>query len=282
MEVIKSPIEMQKLVNERRYQGVSIGFVPTMGFFHAGHVSLMETARRENDIVVVSIFVNPAQFGPGEDLAAYPRDLERDLAMANQAGVDYIFNPDVDAMYAQPYLTHVDVEGITEGLCGARRPGHFRGVATVVAKLFHIVPAQRAYFGMKDAQQVRVIEKMVQDLNMEVTIIRCPTVREPDGLAMSSRNMYLDPEERSSATILYQALLLAEKMAREGEWRSASITSAVTQLIETKPGVKTEYIEIVDYETLQPVETLQGEVLIALAARVGAARLIDNILLNIG
>jgi pantoate--beta-alanine ligase len=269
-------------VKEQRFQGASIGFVPTMGFFHAGHISLMETARRENDMVVVSIFVNPAQFGPGEDLAAYPRDLERDLAMAKQAGVDCVFNPDVDDMYRQPYLTYIDVAGISEGLCGAQRPGHFRGVATVVAKLFNIVPAQRAYFGMKDAQQVRIIEKMAEDLNMEVTIIRCPTIRESDGLAMSSRNMYLEGDERQAATVLHRALLLAERMISQGERKTEVIISAMKNLIEKERGVEPEYVEIVDYKSLRPVQALTGETLIALAARVGAARLIDNILLNIG
>jgi pantoate--beta-alanine ligase len=281
MEVIRQPHEMQRMINERRCAGAGIGLVPTMGFFHAGHISLMEAARRENDIVAVSIFVNPTQFGPHEDLEAYPRDLKRDLEMAERAGVDYVFNPEASDMYPKPYLTYIEVKGVTEGLCGAQRQGHFGGVATVVAKLFHIIPAHRAYFGMKDAQQVRAIEKMVEDLNMDIVVVRCPTVREPDGLAMSSRNMYLEPDERAAATVLYRALRRAEGMIADGERDVAVITAAMDDLIANEPGVEPEYIEIVDYTLLKPPGELQGEILIALAARVGKARLIDNLLLNL-
>ncbi len=281
MRIVTVPWEMTRLVTERREAGQSVGLVPTMGFFHAGHVSLMRAAREENDFVVVSLFVNPIQFGPREDFKEYPRDLQRDVEIAAQAGVDCIFHPRVEDMYPQPYLTFVEVEGITEGLCGASRPGHFRGVATVVAKLFHIIPAHRAYFGLKDAQQVRVIQKMVEDLNFDIQIVTCPTVREEDGLAMSSRNVYLKPEERRAATVLYRSLRRAEEMVRGGEREAREVLAAVRETLETEPLVEPEYVEAVDWEGLRPVERLQGKVLIALAARVGKARLIDNVLLEV-
>ncbi|MDI6873105.1 pantoate--beta-alanine ligase [Candidatus Solincola sp.] len=281
MHIVTAPREMTRLVMERREAGQSVGLVPTMGFFHPGHVSLMRAAREENDFVVVSLFVNPTQFGPHEDFKDYPRDLERDVEIARQAGVDCIFHPRVEDMYPQPYLTFVEVEGITEGLCGASRPGHFRGVATVVTKLFHIIPAHRAYFGLKDAQQVRVIQKMVEDLNFDIQIVVCPTVREDDGLAMSSRNVYLRPEERRAATALYRSLRRAEDMVREGEREARKVLSAVREILESEPLVEPEYVEAVDWEGLRPVERLQGKVLIALAARVGKARLIDNVLLDV-
>ncbi len=281
MRIVTVPWEMTRLVTERREAGQSVGLVPTMGFFHAGHVSLMRAAREENDFVVVSLFVNPIQFGPREDFKEYPRDLQRDVEIAAQAGVDCIFHPRVEDMYPQPYLTFVEVEGITEGLCGASRPGHFRGVATVVAKLFHIIPAHRAYFGLKDAQQVRVIQKMVEDLNFDIQIVTCPTVREEDGLAMSSRNVYLKPEERRAATVLYRSLRRAEEMVRGGEREAREVLAAVREMLETEPLVEPEYVEAVDWEGLRPVERLQGKVLIALAARVGKARLIDNVLLEV-
>lgn len=281
MRIVTSPREMTRLVKERRSRGEMVGLVPTMGFFHPGHVSLMRAAREENDFVVVSLFVNPTQFGPREDFHDYPRDLPRDVEIATQAGVDCIFHPRVEDMYPQPYLTYVEVEEITSGLCGAARPGHFRGVATVVTKLFHIIPAHRAYFGLKDAQQVRVIQKMVEDLNFDIEIVVCPTVREEDGLAMSSRNIYLQPEERKAATVLYRSLRLAEEMVRGGEREARAVISAVRELLDAEPLVEPEYVEVVNWHLLQPVERLQGEVLVALAARVGRARLIDNVLLKI-
>jgi len=281
VKVIASPREMRRLVQEHRARGETVGLVPTMGFFHAGHLSLMKAARAENDRVVVSLFVNPTQFAPGEDLEDYPRDLARDVRMAEEVGVDYIFHPSVEDMYPQPYLSYVEVEGITEGLCGASRPGHFRGVATVVAKLFHIVPAQRAYFGLKDAQQVRVIQKMVEDLNFDVDIVVCPTVREEDGLAMSSRNVYLGEEERKAATAIYRSLRLAEEMAREGERDAAAVLAAVRGVLEEEPLVRPEYVEAVDWTDLRPVAEMRGKVLVAVAARVGRARLIDNVLLDL-
>lgn len=281
MQLISSPDEMRSTVKERRARGERVGLVPTMGFFHAGHVSLMRAARRENDYVVVSLFVNPAQFGPNEDFEDYPRDLQRDVEMATGAGVDCIFNPAVEDMYRQPYLTYVDVGQITTTLCGAGRAGHFRGVTTVVAKLFNIVPADRAYFGLKDAQQVLVIRKMVEDLNFDMEIIACPTVREADGLAMSSRNMYLGAEEREAARVLYRSLQSAEDMITGGERDAAAVVAAIRGLLASESLIEPEYVEVVDCMLLRPQEELRGEFLIALAARVGKARLIDNVLLHV-
>ncbi len=281
MRIVTSPSEMLRMVKEARWRGERVGLVPTMGFFHAGHVSLMRAAREENDFVVVSLFVNPTQFGPREDFRDYPRDLARDVEIAAEAGVDCIFHPRAEDMYPEPYLTYVVVEGISEGLCGASRPGHFRGVATVVAKLFHIIPAHRAYFGLKDAQQVMVIRRMVEDLNFDIEVVACPTVREEDGLAMSSRNVYLSEEERKAATVLYRSLRLAEEMASRGERDARKVKAAMRELMSTEPLVEPEYVEAVDWGMLRPVERLEGEVLIALAARVGKARLIDNTIMDL-
>lgn len=281
MRIVTSPEEMLRAVKEVKAAGRSVGLVPTMGYFHAGHLSLMRAARAENDFVVVSLFVNPTQFGPREDFKDYPRDLARDSEMAAEAGVDCVFHPRVEDMYPQPYLTYVEVEGVSEGLCGALRPGHFRGVATVVAKLFHIIPAHRAYFGLKDAQQVMVIRRMVEDLNFDIEIVACPTVREADGLAMSSRNIYLGEEERKAATVLYRSLRLAEEMAVAGEREAGKLVAAIRETIASEPLVEPEYVEVVDWGLLKPVERLEGQVLIALAARVGKARLIDNVILEI-
>lgn len=273
--------EIRRAVLEARRGGKTVGFVPTMGYFHRGHISLMERARAENDLVVVSIFVNPTQFGPTEDFREYPRDLERDLALADEAGVDIVFHPRVEDMYPPPYRTYVEVEGITETLCGAFRPGHFRGVATVVTKLFHLVPADRAYFGAKDAQQALVIRKMVEDLNFDIEVVICPTVREEDGLAMSSRNVYLGEEERKAATALYRSLCAARELLEKGERRSSVIIEEMRRILAGQPLLRMEYVEIVDCSELKPLERVEGEVLVALAARVGRARLIDNIMLRV-
>ncbi|MDY6796907.1 MAG: pantoate--beta-alanine ligase [Actinomycetota bacterium] len=280
MKIITSIKEMRGIVKKHGARGDSVGLVPTMGFFHQGHISLMEAARRDNDCVVVSLFVNPTQFGPREDLESYPRDLDADTDKAERAGVDYIFHPSAEEMYSWPHLTYVYVEEITTPLCGAVRPGHFRGVATVVAKLFNIIPADRAYFGLKDAQQALVIRKMVEDLDFDVEVVVCPTVREEDGLAMSSRNIYLEPEERNAATVLYRSLKLAGELVSGGERDTAVVLERVRELIGSEPLVEPEYVEAVDYRLLKPVRTMEGRVLIALAARVGKARLIDNILLD--
>jgi len=269
---------MQELCLALRASGKSIGFVPTMGYFHEGHLSLMRRAREENDIVVVSIFVNPLQFGPGEDFERYPRDEERDLRLAGDVGVDYAFIPAVEDFYPEDFSTYVEVTGITDGLCGRHRPGHFRGVTTVVAKLFNVVQPTRAYFGKKDYQQLKVIERMVRDLNMPIEIVPCPTVREPDGLAMSSRNEYLSQQERESALSLYRSLKLAEQMVKSGERNPETLIRAMRDLIESQPHVrKIDYIEVVDPETLEPLEEIKGRALIALAVWVGRARLIDNL-----
>jgi len=277
MKIIKKIAEMQKIANDLRQQGKSIGFVPTMGYLHEGHLSLMKCARKENDVVVISIFVNPTQFVPGEDYERYPRDEEGDIKKAKEVGVDIVFIPDVKDMYPDGYSTYVEEKVLSAGLCGARRPGHFKGVTTIVAKLFNIVKPHRAYFGKKDYQQLRVIERMARDLNFDIEIIGCPIVREPDGLAMSSRNVYLSQEERKSALCLYKSLLLAQNMIKKGERNPAIIKKAMEEFILKHPHVKKiDYIEIVDRYTLQPVDKLTGNELIALAVFVGPARLIDN------
>ena len=277
MKIIKKIAEMQKIANDLRQQGKSIGFVPTMGYLHEGHLSLMKYARKENDVVVISIFVNPIQFAPGEDYERYPRDEEGDIRKAKEAGVDIVFIPDVKDMYSDNYSTYVEEKVLSAGLCGARRPGHFKGVTTIVAKLFNIVKPHRAYFGKKDYQQLRVIERMARDLNFDIEIIGCPIVREPDGLAMSSRNVYLNQEERKSALCLYKSLLLAQNMIKKGERNPAIIRKTMEEFILKHPHVKKiDYIEIVDRYTLQPVDKLTGNELIALAVFVGPARLIDN------
>jgi len=277
MKIIKKIAEMQKIANDLRQQGKSIGFVPTMGYLHEGHLSLMKCARKENDVVVISIFVNPTQFVPGEDYERYPRDEEGDIKKAKEVGVDIVFIPDVKDMYPDGYSTYVEEKVLSAGLCGARRPGHFKGVTTIVAKLFNIVKPHRAYFGKKDYQQLRVIERMARDLNFDIEIIGCPIVREPDGLAMSSRNVYLSQEERKSALCLYKSLLLAQNMIKKGERNPTIIKKAMEEFILKHPHVKKiDYIEIVDRYTLQPVDKLTGNELIALAVFVGPARLIDN------
>ena len=277
MKIIKKIAEMQKIANDLRQQGKSIGFVPTMGYLHEGHLSLMKCARKENDVVVISIFVNPTQFVPGEDYERYPRDEEGDIKKAKEVGVDIVFIPDVKDMYPDGYSTYVEEKVLSAGLCGARRPGHFKGVTTIVAKLFNIVKPHRAYFGKKDYQQLRVIERMARDLNFDIEIIGCPIVREPDGLAMSSRNVYLNQEERKSALCLYKSLLLAQNMIKKGERNPTIIKKAMEEFILKHPHVKKiDYIEIVDRYTLQPVDKLTGNELIALAVFVGPARLIDN------
>jgi len=257
-----------------------VGLVPTMGFFHEGHLSLMRKVRAECGLVVVSLFVNPTQFGPGEDSAAYPKDFERDCALAGAEGVDVMFAPEAGEMYAGDHSTFVDVERITGNLCGASRPGHFRGVATVVAKLFHICQPQRAYFGLKDYQQVRVIETMIRDLNFPVELVRCPIVREPDGLAMSSRNSYLSAAERNAATILRRSLVAAGKRIEQGERDGAAVAMRLREAIETEPTASVDYAEVIDAETLASLTRIQSIALLAGAVRIGRARLIDNLLVD--
>jgi pantoate--beta-alanine ligase len=258
----------------------SVGLVTTMGALHAGHMALVETARAENDSLMATIFVNPTQFGPNEDLAAYPRDLPHDLGLLEVAGVDLVFTPSPDVIYPAGYQTYVTVEQVTQGLEGAHRPGHFRGVATVVAKLFNLAQANRAYFGQKDAQQVAVIRRMAQDLNFPVDVIVCPTVREADGLALSSRNVYLTPEQRKAATALSQSLLAAAHAYEQGGRDPQVLTRTMREVLDAEPLAETEYVSAALAATLEEVTTATDELLLmSLAVRVGRTRLIDNLLL---
>jgi pantoate--beta-alanine ligase len=276
MKIVETIKEVREQVKLWHREGLSVGFVPTMGYLHEGHKSLMERAVAENDKVVVSIFVNPMQFGPGEDLESYPRDMERDSAVCEKAGVDLIFHPEPSQMYHDDFSSFVDMNTLTGGLCGKTRPIHFRGVCTVVAKLFHIVTPDRAYFGQKDAQQLAVIRHMVSDLNFDIQVVGCPIIREEDGLAKSSRNTYLSPEERQAALVLSRSLRLGEKMIDEGEKDARKVTDAIRREIEAEPMAKIDYVELVDWNTLEPVEKIQGEVLTAIAVYIGKTRLIDN------
>lgn len=279
MKIVGTVKEVREQVKEWKKQGLTVGLVPTMGYLHEGHESLMKAARAENDKVVVSIFVNPMQFGPTEDLAEYPRDLEHDAALCEGAGVDMIFHPEPEEMYEKDFCSFVDMTGLTEGLCGKTRPIHFRGVCTVVSKLFHIVTPDRAYFGQKDGQQLAVIRRMVRDLNMDIQIVGCPIIREEDGLAKSSRNTYLSEEERKAALILSKTIALAEEMAKT-EKDAAKVLDAMKKNIEAEPLAKIDYIEAVDALSMEPVKTLDGECMIAMAVYIGKTRLIDNTLMN--
>jgi pantoate--beta-alanine ligase len=252
-----------------------------MGYLHAGHLSLVQAARRECDVVVLSIFVNPKQFGPQEDFATYPRDMEGDLRQAREAGVDAVFTPSVEEMYPPGFFTEVIVHELTAPLCGASRPGHFNGVTTVVAKLFNIVGPDRAYFGQKDYQQITVLRKMATDLCMPLEVITCPTVREPDGLALSSRNAYLKPAERQAALVLSRALHLAEERLAQGERQGARLTATLRDCIAQEPLAHIDYVAVYDPDTLQEVEQLSGTVLVALAVNIGTTRLIDNAVLRV-
>ncbi len=264
----------------RQQLAKSVGFVPTMGYFHEGHLTLVRQARAENPSVVVSIFVNPTQFGPQEDFNSYPHDTQRDLALLEKEQVDIVFMPSVAEMYPPQFSSWVEVGKVTEKLEGASRPGHFKGVTTVVAKLFNIVQPNRAYFGQKDAQQLVVIKKMVADLDMNLEIVAVPTVREPDGLAMSSRNTYLNPEERKAAVILYQALGLAQKLWSQGEKDAQTIRQQMTDLIQKQPLADIDYVSIADAETLDELDTVKSPALVSLAVRIGKTRLIDNVVLG--
>jgi pantoate--beta-alanine ligase len=276
MLVIKTIHEMQAEADRLRAEGKRIGFVPTMGFLHEGHLSLIRVAKQQSDIMVVSIFVNPTQFGPKEDFSRYPRDFENDERLCRQVGADILFNPSESEMYPDGYLTTVNVDGLTDRLCGASRPGHFRGVTTIVAKLFLAVKPHVAVFGQKDAQQAVVIRKMVRDLNFDLSIVVAPIIREPDGLAMSSRNVYLSPEERTDALALSQSLQKAKSLIRQGERKTETIIRAMQDLIRSKKHAKIDYIEVVDPDTLHPLATVQSKALIALAVFVDKTRLIDN------
>lgn len=279
MKIVGTVKEIREQVKEWKKQGLSVGFVPTMGYLHEGHKSLMDAARKGNDKVVVSIFVNPMQFGPTEDLATYPRDLDHDAALCESAGVDLIFHPEAEEMYEKDFCSFVDMTGLTEGLCGKTRPIHFRGVCTVVNKLFNIVTPDHAYFGQKDGQQLAVIKRMVRDLNMDIEIVGCPIVREEDGLAKSSRNTYLSPEERKAALILSKTVALGKELAKT-EKDANKVVEAMKKNIETEPLAKIDYVEAVDALSMAPVEKLEGTCMLAMAVYIGKTRLIDNTLIN--
>ena len=281
MRIVEKINDVRNQVKEWKKQGLTVGFVPTMGYLHEGHESLIKRAYEENDKVVVSIFVNPMQFGPKEDLASYPRDLKRDSEVCEKAGTDLIFHPENEEMYFNDFSTFVDMNGLTKGLCGKSRPIHFRGVCTVVTKLFNIVAPDRAYFGEKDAQQLAVIKRMVRDLNIDIEIIGCPIIREEDGLAKSSRNTYLSKEERQAALILSQSLNLAKDAINSGERNSSVVIDIISNSIKKEPLAKIDYIEVVDSLSMKPVKTIEKSVLVAIAVYIGKTRLIDNFTFNI-
>ncbi|MCR2802977.1 pantoate--beta-alanine ligase [Paenibacillus soyae] len=282
MIICRTINDLKQQLRELRKEGKSVGFVPTMGYLHEGHASLMREAKANNDIAVLSIFVNPMQFGPTEDLDRYPRDEERDTALAEQCGIDIVFLPTVQEMYPHKPLTSVMVSSITTRLCGASRPGHFDGVGLVVSKLFHLVQPDRAYFGMKDAQQVAVIEQLVQDLNFDLEIVPCPTVREPDGLALSSRNVYLSAEQRAQAVVLSQSLTLAEEWIREPGMTARRLLDRVKDHIKGAKDAVIDYVELLKFPSLEEIaatertDQLNGSVILAMAVKFGTTRLIDN------
>lgn len=281
MLITRTISETRAAIAQARAQGKRIGFVPTMGYLHEGHLKLIDIAKQHSDFIVVSIFVNPTQFGPQEDFAAYPRDFERDRKLCEARGADLIFSPEVSEMYPERSLIIFQIEKLADRLCGAHRPGHFNGVVLVVSKLFNIVQPDIAVFGQKDAQQLIIIKRLVQDLNFPVKIIAAPTVREPDGLAMSSRNVYLSPEQRAQSTALYKSLQKAKALIESGERDAKKIIAEMEQLIATASEAKIDYIEIVGVRDLQSVERLDGQIVIALAVYFGKARLIDNIVLEV-
>lgn len=280
MRSISFSAEMTAISQEARRAGKRVGLVPTMGALHDGHLSLVRAARAQSDVLVVSIFVNPTQFGPKEDFSKYPRTLEKDAALLQAEKVDFIFSPSVEEMYPPGSSTFVTVEGLSEKLDGRSRPGHFRGVTTVVSKLFNIVQPDFAVFGQKDAAQAAVIRRMVHDLEFDVRILVCPIVREKDGLAMSSRNVYLNPEQRKQATVLYRSLMRVQTLADQGENNAAKLISTGKQVIAEEPHVRLDYFEIVSWETLDPVADISKGALVAVAAYVGETRLIDNVVLH--
>ncbi len=281
MKIVSSVKVTHQAVLKFKEKNLKVGFVPTMGFLHEGHASLLRKSKKDNDVTVLSIFVNPLQFGPSEDFKNYPRNIKKDELLAKKENVDIIFYPSVDEIYPTDFLSHVDVDVLSEQLCGGSRPGHFRGVATVVLKLINIVGPDVIYLGQKDAQQAIIIRKMVDDLNVPVRVSIRPTVRESDGLAMSSRNSYLTPQERSQAGVLYQALLKAKQLVLSGERRVSRIIACMKQSIETATTGQIDYIQCVNAKNLERLDRINGEVLIALAVKFGRARLIDNIILNV-
>jgi len=281
MEVVETIEKIRTIISKAESAGKKIGFVPTMGALHEGHFSLIRAAKKQCGFVVVSIFVNPAQFGPGEDIDKYPRPFDADIKACKSLGVDVVFAPLVEQMYPAKNLTWVDVEKLTESLCGKSRPGHFRGVAAVCAKLFNIVQPDIAFFGQKDAQQAVVVQQMVADLNMPLKIVVCPTVREQDGLAMSSRNAYLTAGQRKDAALIYAALQKAEVFIAAGERKSKTLVGEMEKILKISKQIKIEYISIVDARTLDGLDEAKGKILIALAVKLGSARLVDNIIVDI-
>lgn len=278
MRIVETIQEVREQVKEWRKQGLSVGLVPTMGYLHEGHKSLIDRAVAENDKVVVSVFVNPMQFGPKEDLASYPRDLDRDAALCKAAGAALVFHPQPEEMYHSDFSSFVDMNTLTGGLCGKSRPIHFRGVCTVVSKLFNIVLPDKAYFGQKDAQQLAVIRHMVSDLNFGIEIVGCPIIREEDGLAKSSRNTYLNEEERKAALILSKSLKEGKALLDAGEKEATKIRQVITNKLKSEPLAKIDYVEVVDWNTLEPVTLIDGPILVAIAVYIGKTRLIDNII----
>ena len=281
MKTIESISRMSIFVKMIRKEGKSIGFVPTMGYLHEGHLSLVRAAKKHTDVVVMSIFVNPIQFGPSEDFEKYPKDLKRDEELARDAGVDVVFYPSLKDMYPENYATYVTVKALTKNLCGQSRPDHFSGVATVVTKLFNIVRPDVAYFGQKDMQQALMIRKMVKDMNMDIDVKIMPVIREKDGLAMSSRNKYLSEAERKDAGALFQSLKTAETLIKGGEKDAKKITRSIEETIMSKPTARIDYAAIVDTKELKDVKTVSGEIMIALAVFFGNTRLIDNVVINV-
>jgi pantoate--beta-alanine ligase len=280
MKVVKTVKEVRDIVSAWKKEGLTVGFVPTMGFLHEGHKSLIRKSASQNDRTVVSVFVNPIQFGPNEDLEAYPRDLNRDMKAVEESGGDLIFNPEPEEMYPGHFTSFIDTTETTELLCGAVRPVHFRGVCTVVGKLFNIVTPDRAYFGQKDAQQLATVKRFVRDLNFPVEIVACPIVREADGLAKSSRNTYLNPEERKAALILSQSLKKGQEAIEQGERDSQKVIDIIRENLQTEPLARIDYVEVVDFENIQRTPVIEGETLVAIAVYIGKTRLIDNFIVN--
>lgn len=276
MKIAYTVEDVKSQVRQWKKEGLTVGLVPTMGYLHEGHESLIKRAVAENDRVVVSVFLNPTQFAPNEDLASYPRDFEADTKLCEGAGAAFVFHPEPSEMYAEDACTFVDMTAVTKELCGKSRPIHFRGVCTVVNKLMNISMADRAYFGQKDAQQLAVIRRMVRDLNMNVEVVGCPIIREADGLAKSSRNTYLSEEERKAGLVLSQAVMLGQKLVAEGERSAAAVTGAMSELISAEPLAKIDYVSMVSWDSIEPVETIEGPVLVAMAVYIGKTRLIDN------
>ena len=280
MKVVHTINETREIIKNWRKEGLTVGLVPTMGFLHEGHKSLITRAVKENDRVVVSVFVNPIQFGANEDLSVYPRDIDKDFALCQDAGADFIFNPSPEEMYFDNFSTYVDAGDVTKELCGKSRPIHFRGVCTVVTKLLNIVKPDRAYFGQKDAQQLAIVKRMVRDLNVDVEIIGCPIIREEDGLAKSSRNVYLNSEERKAAVILHKALTKGEEMVKAGEKEPSVIIKAVSDIINTEKLTKIDYVDVVSFPEIEHIAKIDRPALVAVAVYIGKTRLIDNFIVE--